>query len=420
MTMKAACSILCCSALLIFFVSTKGIAQLTVNEFLRSAHEDLSLKVIDDQSTFLQQKSYGMNAINRMQFRMQNNEGLLKETQRFGLWVSPENPWAISNNNKYFKTYGESLVHERSLALKQALAERYALIIDFLYLSEIRILKQSEKELIDAQVSIMENQQSSDFFNPDNFAELKLKQIEKAVEIEEALFVVDNQIALIDTKYTGAFIKQLNWKSDNVISLDQIKSIADSIGSSEIKSPQEKYDESKIELAKYSYKIQKSNVNTGFIQGNYLQGNIAKDKTPWSVVAGVTIPIFNPNKGDMARKQLNVIEAENKKSVNSIKVTMERAMVVSKLKNLLDRYSNMDAKIKALDLNVVGNTLSSMNNNNPAVRIRLNAGSLKLRSILLSLRQNILTTYIELLDAYDLLQQRPLINYLSSDLSKIE
>jgi hypothetical protein len=402
------------------FISTKCFAQFTVNDFLRSANTDPVLKVIDDQASFIQQKTYSMNLVNRLQFRSQNNEGLNKDTQRWGLWMSPENPWAIINNNQYFKTYAESLIYQREVALKKALKERYLLIIDFFYFSELKSLHQREKDLMDAQLTVLENQRSSDFFNASSFADLKLQQIAKSVEVEETLFEMENQVVKIDTKYTDAYIKEVDWNYNELITLDQISVVVDSIALSETVSSLLKYEDSRIEVAKASYRIQKSNINTGFIQGNYLHGNLAKNKTPWSFVAGVTIPIFNPNKGDMARKQLNVIEAENKKIISQMIITNERTIAVDKLKNLLARYKDTQTKIEALDINAVGATLSSMSNNNPVVVIKLNSSALKLEGLLLRIKQNILIAYVELLDVHDRLQQRPLINYLSAGLRKID
>jgi hypothetical protein len=395
-------------------------AQLSMDEFLRSANSDISLKVLDDQTSFIQQRSYTMSPINRFQFRFQNNEGFNRETQRFGLWLSPENPWAVSNNNRYFKTYGESLLHQRDIALKKALVDRYRLIIDYFFLSELQSLRQTERELLEAQLAIMEGQQSSDFFKAEDFAELKLKQIEKTVETEEALFELENQVAKIDLKYTPSFVREIHWQFGNVISVNDIAKIADTLLNSSQKSLQLRYDESRVELARQAYKIQKSNVNTGFIQGNYLPGNVAKEKTPWSMVAGVTIPIFNPNKGDMARKQLNVIQAENEKSLHELSLTNEKIMLADKLKSLVTRYRDTESKIKAMNIDAVASTLSQMNSNNPVVRVRLSGSAIRLQMILLNLKQSIFASYIDFLSVTDQLQQRPLSNYLTPGLTRIE
>jgi len=173
-------------------------------------------------------------------------------------------------------------------------------------------------------------------------------------------------------------------------------------------------------MAKQSYNIQKSNINTGFIQGNYLQGNIAKDKTPWSFVAGITIPINNPNKGDMARKQLLVIEANQKKQVTEIRINEEKAIVSDKLNSLIARYKSTQAKIDAVNMASLSSTLSSMRENNPLVIVKLNSNVLKLELILVKLKQTIMFNYLEFLSIHDKLQQRPLVNYLSPSWSLLD
>ena len=405
---------------LILLLAQKNYGQVSINQFLRSVDNDISLKVIDEQNSYLQGKPYSLSFVNRFQFRMQNNEGISKETQRFGLWLSPANPWAIKSTNKYFKTYAESLNFEREIAIKEALIERYNLVVDFLYFNELYQLYQKDKSLLDAQVNILEKQHTSDYFNATSFAELKLEQISKDVQAEEALFEMNNQIARIDAKYTAGYVKELNWHSHEIISVAQIETILDSINSNDNVPTLVSYQDFKIEMAKQSYNIQKSNINTGFIQGNYLNGNIAKDKTPWSFVAGITIPIANPNKGDMARKQLLVIEASQKKQVTEIRINEEKAIVLDKLNSLITRYKSTQAKIDAVNTASLGSTLSSMRENNPLVIVKLNSNVLKLELILLRLKQTIMFSYLEFLSIHDRLQQRPLVNYLSPSWSLLD
>ena len=407
---------------IIFFLiclsALNSFGQLTIKDFLQSAESDIALKATDEQSGYLQDKPYSLSFINRLQFRMQNNEGISRETQRYGLWLSPTNPLAISSTNKYFKSYAESLIFEKEMILKKALADRYFMIIEFLYFSELKALYEKDKNLVDAQIDVLEKQLSTDFFNPADFTELKLRQISKSVEVEEALFDVDNQIARIDNKYTDGYIKELNWKYEEIISVKQIEKILDSLITIEVPSILLNYEENKIEMARQSYFIQKSNINTGFIQGNYLPNETKK--MPWGWVAGITIPLVNPNKGDMAKKELKVIEERNKKLISQANLQAEKNTIVDKLKKLISRYNSVKDKIDKLDINSVTSTLSSMRTNNPIIALKLNSEVLKLHLILLKLKQNILAGYIEFLSTHDQLQQKPLINYLSPNLTRLD
>jgi hypothetical protein len=393
-------------------------AQVSINTFLRSAKDDATVKVLDEQIGYLQGKPYRISLLNKLEVRAQNNE-FYGGNPRYGVRVTPSNPWEVISNNRYYKTYQETLLLEKEIAFKEALKARYELVIEYLYLIELKSFREKDKSLLDAKLNVLEKQQFSDFFDVDDYVDLKLEQISKSVELDDANYELSNQISKIDLLYGAAYLKEVAWDLDSIISIDRIEKLVDSLTTSQVPSSAIALQDQKISLAKKEFTLEKSNVNLGFIQTQYTEGR-PTTRSPWGISAGVTIPITNPNKGDMAKRQLEVIEAQNKKQETEANIQVEKNIEIDKIKNLITHYREIVLKISKLNINSLSNTLQSMNGSNPIVTIKLNSSMLKLQMILLKLKQDIFKNYVDFLSIHDQLQQRPLVNYLSAGLNIID
>jgi hypothetical protein len=167
-------------------------AQITMQEFLRSAKSDHEVSSYEEQIHYLDEKTYRLSPLQKLEFRTRSNQ-LDPDRQDYGLRFTPANPWEIRSNNQYFQQYKSVLAYERDLALKEALIARYNLITGLLYFKEIKSLKEEAQRLVNVQITIMEKQRQSDFFNAEDYVELKLDQMDRAVEFEEANFDLLNQ-----------------------------------------------------------------------------------------------------------------------------------------------------------------------------------------------------------------------------------
>jgi hypothetical protein len=406
------------SFFIILLISIETEAQVSIAEFLSSAKADASVKVLDEQINYLQGKPYRLSYLNKLELRVQNNQ-IYGDNHRYGVRVTPSNPWEVISNNRYYKTFQETLVLEKEIAFKDALRERYDLAVEYLFLIELKALREKNKALLDAQLTMLEKQQYSDFFDIDDFVDLKLDQMSRAVELEDIAYEISTQINKIDLKYDVAYLKTLNWNSDSLIAVPIIEKVVDSLINAEIASSTLAYKEKKINLAQKEYTLERSNLGLGYIQTQYTDGR-SRSESPWGISAGISIPITNPNKGDMAKRQLDVIEARNEKQSTEADLKVEISSEHDRLKTLIGRYHEMEKKISTMNVNSLGSTLSSLNSNNPIVIIKLNANLLKLQLIQLKMKQDIFNNYIELLALHDRLQQKPLVNYLSAGLRKID
>lgn len=390
-------------------------AQVTMEDFIMSARSDFDLLTFEDQISFLDKKEYRLSPLQRTEIRTQSKQ-LDASRQQYAIRLTPSNPWEVKNNSKYFAQYKSVLVHEKGLALKDALLERYNLVAAFIYYSEMKNLRDETKRLTDLQVSVLERQRDSDFFKGEDYIELKLDQMDNTVDAEEAAFELDNHVRAMSASYP-ALSENPGWRDNDLLSVEKIERVVDSLLTVRTTPATLLYRDSQIELANREYKLEKANVNFGFVQTEYENYRIEQGRKPWSISAGVTIPLTNPNKGDMSKRKLEVIEAEHKRKEAEVVMNSQLKGASEELRSLLIRHREIRAKIEAFNAGGLSETLNAISEENPVATIRFHSNLLKLRAIEIKMKQSILLAYIKVLGYSDAIQQAPLTNYLSPTLA---
>tara|TARA_Y100001972_G_scaffold109325_1_gene140127 strand:- start:4444 stop:5664 length:1221 start_codon:yes stop_codon:yes gene_type:complete len=385
-------------------------AQLTMEDFLRSAAESSAIQAFDKQNDFLESNPYKLPVINGLEFRTESNQ-LDLDRQDYALRLKPANPWEVKRNKEYFQTYQQTLQLDRQRELKNTLKTYYETIIDWAYLDELKNLKQEENEIVKTSIEILEAQRFSNFFDANDYAELKIDQVEKLVEQEELSFEEDAQRSKIEMLYPSARNQVISWTLGDLIPIENIQFMIEDHptvnGSGEVA-----YRQKKIELAQSEWALEKSNINVGYLQAQYQDYRIEQDRKPWSIGLGITIPIFNPNKGDMAKRKLEVIEAESDLLDARNEQQEGLALIEKKLQTLATRYHNLQNRLDNLDVPSLTANLQKIESSNPITMVQLRGSLIKSRSIAARLKKEIYLAYIDYLWYSELLQQQPFQNYL--------
>jgi hypothetical protein len=407
--------------LITFFFSLPSlvVAQITVEDFLYSAINDPALKVLDTQEKFLQSKPYQLSPIQRLEFRTESNQ-LDRTRQDYALRINPANPWENRKTTQYFKTYQELLQIDRTRVLKEVLIMRYATIVNWATSMELKSLKEAEKKSNENAIAILEGQQSSYAFDADLYIKLKLDQIEKTIEFEEANLELDNQTKIVESLHSATKLGSLNWSLKSFVSLEAVEKLLDTLSANKGGEGELAYQKKKIELLEREWQLEKSNINVGYFQTKYENFRIQQDREPWSISLGVTIPVFNPNKGDMTKRKLDVYKAEG--SLNKAKDEQQIGIELSKTKakSILKRYHQITTMMDTLQLNSLGNLIQQQDQGNPLNKVRYEANLIKLKMAAVKLKQQLYLTYFEVLSHAELIQQKPLVNYLSPVLSELK
>jgi hypothetical protein len=407
--------------LLLLFLTASNIsfAQLSMDDFLRSAENDPEVKTVREQIRYMKEKPYRLSPLQRLEFRTQNRE-LDRQQQEYALRFSPANPWEIRNNNLYFKAYESSLALENELLLKEALLARYYAVINFLYHQELKKLVAENHQLITDQLSILESQSGSSYFDADEYLDLQIDHLDKSVELEEVGLELLNAINEIDRLNAKPDGTDVQWDIEQIISIYRIKNVVDSLATTSLTSIMVEYQRQKINLANSEYKLEKANINAGFIQTEFDNRRISQDRTPFNISFGITIPITNPNKGDMTKRRLESIEAQNELDEATNENRSASLIAEEKITRLVERYKNLTGKMDALQNSSLAGTLSTLKGGDPRFILRFHENQVKLKVMLAKLRRDLLTAYVDYLSFSDKLQQQPLLNYFSAALREIK
>ena len=405
--------------LLFLFISHQVFAQVTMEEFIRSAVEDAEVKSVDARINYLQSKPYRLSPLQKLEFRTQNRE-LMTTQQEYALRLNPANPWEVNNNNKYFQEFEHSLSIEKQVALKSALVDRYNLLILYLYYFELKALATQSEKLVQQQLAILERQSASSFFDADEYVKLKVDQLDKIVEKEETDFDWQSQKSSVAQMHPAATGRNIIWEEQSMISIDRLEAVADSLIKEMVNPLEVAYRQQKVNVARSQYNLEKSNINMGFLQTSYDRRRVNQDRTPFDISLGVTIPITNPNKGDMARRKLAEIESEYELKTALMEDQTSKDISYQKLKESIGRYRDLQRKILELKNSSLQKDLMLLKGGDPLVALQFETGVNKLSMLESKLKRKALTYYVEFLTESDHLQRKPLINYLSDHLTPIE
>ena len=275
-------------------------------------------------------------------------------------------------------------------------------------------IKEKQLKNIDFQLAVLAAQSSSGFFKEEDFVELQLEQFEEQTAIESLAFDLSRKTAEVNNFYSASATAALSWRYEQLISPRRIEQIADSLMHLSLYATRLAFRQERVALAKREFALERSNINPGFVQSQYMP--YRENRVQYGFSMGVTLPLFNPNRGDMAEKKLEVLEASSKLAMEELQAREEVERAYSSLKAYLLRYQKLEQSLSNSRLEEMGETVGALNDHNPLFRLKLAGRQLKLERLKVQLLQEIYQQYIQLLTASDLLVQRPLINYLSPEL----
>lgn len=405
--------------LCILFLSCRNLyAQTGFGSFIRAAKDDPAVSMFDLQVEYLNGKPYRLAPVQKLELRTETNQ-LDPSRQEYALRVAPANPWELRQNNQYFKELKSSIALEKGIVLKEVLLERYTLIIELVTYAGLRDLAQRKLELTQTSLSMLEKQQLSGYFDGEDYVDLKLEEMDKAVDVDEASYEADNAARKVTALFPDAMLTVKSWTLSDILTIEQIEKLQDSLQTSMPEATSLSYYQKKIDLADREYKLERNNINFGYIQAKYQDFRIEQGRKPWSVGLGVTIPVFNPNKGDMTKRKLESIESQQELKEAKVELGKDQVRLREQLRDLIASHRKIEEKIKALNISSLARTLNTMQKSNPVAGVKFQGNLIKLEELALKLKQNILITYTEWLASTDALQQLPLTNYLSRNLETL-
>ena len=160
--------------------------------------------------------------------------------------------------------------------------------------------------------------------------------------------------------------------------------------------------------------MEKADFDIGFFQGEYTPFRNKNSK--YGVSFGISIPIFKPNKNQIAERTLEKIELENDLLNESYKDSVNRIAEYEYLKSLIVHYQFVQQQIDRLDIEATLINLGRIEDYDPISILSLQEGMLDLEEIRLKTKHRVFEQYLLFLDTFDALTRQPMLNYFSENL----
>jgi hypothetical protein len=388
---------------------------LTVKQFLKSSLDDPYYKSFDAQQSFLSQRSnYSLPWLDQMQFRYQDNR-LDNYQTRYGLRFEPVNPWQFKHNNQYFLGLQALKVIEQKLVLKEILRDRYEKVVEYWMASELANLTAKQKDIRQQIGDTWRKKSGSADFDADQFLNAQLDIISKEADNHEANFERDvAQSKILTTAGATAF----DFSPVNLTDVDRINQII----KTETNASQTELNflKQRVEVSNQKMKLEKSNFDIGYLQTMYNSDRQLGAQNSFGLAFGVTIPLTNSNKENVAREKLTTLERQGELARFESIEKAEKLNSITYLKLHLDHYQKLDSLISAVK-NKEMNLLTGLSNSyDPIVELKYQEKLVQFDVLKTKIKKEIFLQYISFLDNSDKLHERPLVNYLSKDLERIE
>lgn len=393
---------------------------LSLKQFLKSSVEDVVYKSFDSQAALLgNSKNYSLPWINQVQFRFQDNE-LVDYQTRFGLRLDAANPIQVSRNKKYFQGYQTLKMIEQKMVLKEIIRDRYDKVVDYWMASANADLIEKQKAIREQLAFTLTQKSGSSNFNPEQYLNSQLDIIAKEADWAEANFERDVAKTKI-MEFAGA--NNFELPIDDLVDVDQINQIIKADLSPSSNTELELLRQ-RMQVATSKMKLENANFDLGYIQGLYSVDNRLTTQpdtgTPLGIAVGVNIPIFNPNKDKVARERLTMIERQADLDQFQSEEKIKRINSAAYLQLHLRHYQKIDSLTSALKSKGMNALTSVANNFDPMIELKYQEKLIQFDLLKVRIKKEILLQYISYLDNSDRLHERPLVNYLSKNLERVE
>jgi hypothetical protein len=389
----------------LFLVATHTLcAQVAPPDFLNSAHEDPEVRSLDQRIEFLKAMPFRLAPVQRLEFRTRNNQ-LDPGRQDYALRITPTNPWESRNSNRYFEEYERGLRLERELALKRALRARYDLWVETAYQNDRVALGKAEVALAEKLVILQSARQTSPDFDLDDLLKARLDVIDLQLELDELRLDLGQRLAEVATVFPLASGSKIDWSLAEMVAPSSLSGRIDSLHTQAIIGGEVAFRESRVRLAAREAAVQKSNINLGFLQAQYEPYRTEQGREPWSLSLGFVIPVFNPNKGDVAERRLDEMEAQFELDETAAIKSRQRTKQAELLRGLIDQYASLERRKAELEQADLRTALYSGSETNPVLPVRYEQSLLRLSAMKLRVNRQILLAYIAYLDEAEVLQQ---------------
>lgn len=398
--------------------STIGFAQFIMDDFLSTARNDISLSPTQSKIDFLKENNFDGPWISRVEFRTRSNDANLSQ-EDFRFRLTPGNPGELKANKRYYDKQVTLLNLEYQDELNSALVKRYSIAIDHVF--EFKKKENLNKQLgINRElINLMSNSRGIYSVDMGDLIDAQSDELDMMLAIENAKINIDEIEYMIKDYYE--FSGDLDWEQTDFIEINDILNLFDEIKN---KPSGEHINlvkmEQKNELAAERFNIEKSETlnNIGYFQAEYDTDRGDEPYDHFGYQIGVRIPIVNPDKPQLNRRKLALMDDEALLDEKKDDIRKSLELAVLRMDNYNVQYNEINKKLDHLGKQNFIALKSPGKSVKMSDMIKMNEFYIDLLGKKNSVEKKIYLTYLEYLNLNGMLTQAPMRNYLSKNLSE--
>jgi len=392
-------------------------AQFDMEGFLSTARSDISLVPTQSKLDFLKENNFNAPWISRVEFRTRSNDANISQDD-FRLRITPANPGELKANKRYYDKQIDLLNLEHQEEFNNALKQRYLIMIAHIFEFEKLTYLEKQIEINRKLIEMMNQTGMASSLDLGDLIDAEANELDLNLSIEDSEFEMIEIEYLIKQVYE--FTGNIDWNSKELIEVQDILNLFAEF--KEHPTGQHIYltkiDQKNL-LAAERYKIEKSESlrNIGYFQAEYDvdRGNEPSEHFGYQI--GIRIPIVNPDKPDLNRRKLDLMDDEA--VLEEKKDDHKRKMELSVLR--MEHYSNQYNEIKEKITLMSKQNYLGLQNPDKVMKIsdliKMNEFYMDLLTRKNAIQKKIYETYLEYLDLNGKISEPPLRNYLSKNLT---
>jgi len=392
-------------------------AQFDMEGFLSTARSDISLVPTQSKLDFLKDNNFNAPWISRVEFRTRSNDANISQDD-FRLRITPANPGELKANKRYYDKQIDLLNLEHQEEFNNALKQRYLIMIAHIFEFEKLTYLENQIEINRKLIEMMNQTGMASSLDLGDLIDAEANELDLNLSIEDSEFEMIEIEYLIKQVYE--FTGNIDWNSKELIEVQDILNLFAEF--KEHPTGQHIYltkiDQKNL-LAAERFKIEKSETlrNIGYFQAEYDvdRGNEPSEHFGYQI--GIRIPIVNPDKPDLNRRKLDLMDDEA--VLEEKKDDHKRKMELSVLR--MEHYSNQYSEIKEKITLMSKQNYLGLQNPDKVMKIsdliKMNEFYMDLLARKNAIQKKIYETYLGYLDLNGKISEPPLRNYLSKNLT---
>ena len=393
--------------LLLISAALPAFAQFSVDEFLSRAATELDIQTIRAQQQYMKDANFRSPLLREVEFRMRARD-MQSGLEDYRFRVAPLNPFERRANKEHTELLAMQMESESLVAFSSVLNRRYKLLIEYHYLTAMKEIGILENERYRQLMRARRHQENAgeELIEMDRrilLNELQLEDLE--AEMRELAYFIR-----MDYSFSG----DIDFSGFTMVSVEQVSDHLSGPGGGQNIFVLNEENKAKVSEADWEINKQESFSNIGYLQAEYrtYRGETLGENLGFQLA--FQLPIVNPDRPDLARRRLDVIEDQQDVKEVEREVDITLFSRENDLKTMIAQYRRLDEKIASFDAIPPSNysnadaLLELVNYKNDLIRRR--AG----------LYERILSQYIDWLHYKGILASDPLLNYLSAGRTPLE